>query len=78
MTREFYVIKNGNGLLVENWGYCYGPKVIYCKSPEWAMKFDKKEDAQERIQYFNQKKFKNVFNMTVVKIQENHFYKEIK
>jgi hypothetical protein len=50
----------------------------YCKSPEWAMKFDTEAKAKDRLDYFFKNKFHNLFEMKIVKIQETHFYKEIK
>ena len=77
MINEFYVIKNGKSLIVQSWTFAYAPNVIYCKSPEWAMKFDTFEKAKNRLNYFIKYKFKNIYGMMVVKIQNNNFYKEI-
>ena len=77
MANEFYVIKNGKGLIVQSWTFAYAPNVIYCKNPDWSMKFDSFEKAKNRLNYFIKNKFKNIYGMMVVKIQNNNFYKEI-
>lgn len=78
MTKEFFVIKNGKGLIVQTWNFAPKPFINYCKSPEWAMKFETEAKAKERLDYFFKNKFHNLFEMKIVKIQETHFYKEIK
>ena len=42
------------------------------------MKFDTEAKAKDRLDYFFKNKFHNLFEMKIVKIQETHFYKEIK
>ena len=36
MTKEFFVIKNGKGLIVQTWNFAPKPFINYCKSPEWV------------------------------------------
>lgn len=78
MTREFFVIKNQKGLLVQNWTFAPNSFITFCRSPEWAMKFETKEQTEKRLDYFAKNKFKNAFGLKITKIQENKFYKEIK
>ena len=78
MTREFFVIKNQKGLLVQNWTFAPNAFITFCRSPECAMKFETKEQAEKRLDYFAKNKFKNAFGLKINKIQENKFYKEIK
>lgn len=77
MKKEFFVIKNAKGLYIQSWSFAYStPNIIYCKSPEFAMKFDSKEKANERLTYFIKNKFKNT-GWKIVKVQEVHYFKEI-
>lgn len=78
MTREFLVIKNQKGQLVQNWTFAPNAFITFCRSPEWAMKFETKEQAEKRLDYFAKNKFKNAFGLKITKIQENKFYKEIR
>ena len=78
MTREFFVIKNQKGQLVQNWTFAPNAFITFCRTPEWAMKFETEAKAKDRLDYFFMNKFHNLFEMKVVKIQETHFYKEIK
>lgn len=78
MTREFIVIKNQKGQLVQTWTFSPNAFITYCRTPEWSMKFETKEQAEKRLDYFAKNKFKNAFGLKITKIQENKFYKEIK
>ena len=78
MTREFIVIKNQKGQLVQTWTFAPNAFITFCRSPEWAMKFETKEQAKKRLDYFAKNKFKNAFGLKITKIQENKFYKEIR
>ena len=78
MTREFIVIKNQKGQLVQTWTFAPNAFITYCRRPEWSMKFETKEQAEKRLDYFAKNKFKNAFGLKITKIQENKFYKEIK
>ena len=78
MTREFFVIKNQKGQMVQNWTFAPNAFITYCRTPEWAMKFETKEQAEKRLDYFAKNTFKNAFGLKITKIQENKFYKEIR
>ena len=78
MTREFLVIKNQKGQLVQTWTFAPNAFITYCRTPEWSMKFETKEQAEKRLDYFAKNKFKNAFGLKITKIQENKFYKEIR
>ena len=78
MTREFILIKNQKGQLVQTWTFAPNAFITYCRTTEWAMKFETKEQAEKRLDYFAKNKFKNAFGLKITKIQENKFYKEIK
>lgn len=78
MTRELFVIKNQKGLLVQNWTFAPNAFITFCRTTEWGMKFETKEQAEKRLDYFAKNKFKNAFVLKITKIQENKFYKEIK
>ena len=65
MTKEFFVIKNGKGLIVQNWTFAPKAFISYCKSPEWAMKFETEAKANDRLDYF----FKNKFTMLSLPIK---------
>ena len=78
MKREFFVIKNQKGQLVQNWTFAPNAFITYCRTTEWAMKFETKEQAEKRLDYFAKNKFKNAFGLKITKIQENKFYKEIR
>lgn len=78
MTREFFVIKNQKGQLVQTWTFAPNAFITFCRTTEWGMKFETKEQAEKRLDYFAKNKFKNAFVLKITKIQENKFYKEIK
>ena len=78
MTREFFVIKNQKGQLVQTWTFAPNAFITFCRTTEWAMKFETKEQAEKRLDYFAKNKFKNAFVLKITKIQENKFYKEIR
>ena len=78
MTREFIVIKNQKGQLVQTWTFAPNAFITFCRTPEWTMKFETKEKAEKRLDYFAKNKFKNAFGLKITKIQENKFYKEIR
>ena len=78
MTREFFVIKNQKGQLVQTWTFSLNAFITFCRTNEWSMKFETKEQAEKRLDYFAKNKFKNAFGLKITKIQENKFYKEIR
>ena len=78
MTREFFVIKNQKVQLVQTWTFAPNAFITFCRTTEWAMKFETKEQAEKRLDYFAKNKFKNAFGLKITKIQENKFYKEIR
>ena len=78
MTREFFVIKNQKGQLVQTWTFATNAFITFCRTNEWSMKFETKEQAEKRLDYFANNKFKNAFGLKITKIQENKFYKEIR
>ena len=78
MTREFFVIKNQKGLLVQTWTFAPNAFITFCRTTEWGMKFETKEQTEKRLDYFAKNKFKNAFGLKITKIQENKFYKEIR
>jgi hypothetical protein len=78
MTKEFFVIKNQKGQLVQTWTFAPNAFITFCRTFDWSMKFNNKEQAEKRLSYFFKNKFKNAFGLKITKIQENKFYKEIR
>lgn len=78
MTKEFFAIKNQKGQFVQTWTFAPNAFITFCRTPEWAMKFETKEKANERLNYFAKHKFRNASGLTITKIHEIHIYKEIK
>ena len=49
---EKYIILNTKtGKAVQNWCFAGKKHIIYCNSPDWAMKFETKESAESRRDY---------------------------
>ena len=47
-----FIIINLNGKAVQLWTFAHTPKahIIYCTSPEWAMKFDNEKSANRQCE----------------------------
>lgn len=51
---EKYIIVNPvTGKAVQNWCFAGKKHIIYCNSPEWSMKHEKKESAERTLKYLN-------------------------
>lgn len=77
MSEQFYIIENGNGKLVESWSFSYSGSIVFCQTPEWAIKFATKEQAQKRLDYLNKQNFANGKGLKITKLsKELKYYEE--
>ena len=52
---EKYIIvnpKTGKG--VQSWDFSEPKHIVYCRSPEWTMKFDKEDGARRSVKYLSE------------------------
>ena len=52
---EKYIIvnpKTGKG--VQSWDFSEPKHIVYCRSPEWTMKFDKEDGASRSVKYLSE------------------------
>ena len=72
-TIKFIILNVITGKAVQTWSFADKAHIVYCKSPEWAMKFETMEDAQKRVEYL-----KNNFpsqKLTAMKFTKTVTYK---
>lgn len=75
-----FVLKNNKGQYLQSWSFGSHPSLIWCKSYEWAMKFQTQKKAAERMLWtmFPDNKFKPC-NIKIVEVttQVNYIEKGI-
>jgi hypothetical protein len=70
---EKYIILNTRtGKAVQNWSFADKKHIVYCNSPEWAMKWDNEKSANERKEYL-EKNFPGQI-LTVMKMTKTVSY----
>lgn len=67
-----FLIMNPKGEPVQTWTFAWKPLIIFCKSFDWAMKFDTEEAAKSRLAYLmsGRNKFCNNKGLHVVRVTE--------
>ena len=45
---KYIIVCPKNGKAVQNWSFADRKHIVYCNSPEWAMKWDNEKSANER------------------------------
>ena len=66
---KYIIVNPATGKAVQNWSFADKKHILYCTSPEWAMKFADEESANRRVDFL--KKNFNVQNLTVLKVTFN-------
>ena len=49
--RKFIIVSPKTGKPVQNWTFAGKKHILYCQTPEWAMKHEKEEDANKTLVY---------------------------
>ena len=49
----FIIVNTATGKPVQNWSFAGKKHILYCVSPEWAMKHDDAEAAGRTLDYLN-------------------------
>ena len=68
---KFIIVSTKNGRAVQSWSFAFSG-VVYCRTPEWAMKFDSEESAQD-TKKFLEKNFPKE-KLTVMKLTTTMSY----
>lgn len=68
---KFIIVSTKNGRAVQSWSFAFAT-VVYCKTPEWAMKFENEESAQD-TKKFLEKNFPKE-RLTVMKLTTTMSY----
>lgn len=63
---KFIIVSTKHGRAVQSWSFAFSGTVAYCRTPEWAMKFDSEESAQD-TKKFLEKNFPKE-KLTVMKL----------
>lgn len=48
---KYIIVCPKNGKAVQNWSFADRKHIIYCSSPEWAMKWDDEDSAKRRMEF---------------------------
>ena len=48
---KYIIVCPKNGKAVQNWSFADRKHIIYCSSPEWAMKWDDEDSAKCRMEF---------------------------
>jgi hypothetical protein len=48
---KYIIVCPKNGKAVQNWSFADRKHIIYCSSPEWAMKWDEEDSAKRRMEF---------------------------
>lgn len=48
---KFIIVNTKSGKAVQNWSFAERKHIIYCSSPEWAMKWDEEDSAKRRMEF---------------------------
>ena len=51
---KYIIVCPKNGKAVQTWSFADRKHIIYCTSPEWAMKWDDEESANKRKAYLEE------------------------
>lgn len=69
---KYIIVCPKNGKAVQNWSFADRKHIIYCSSPEWAMKWDDEDSAKRRMEFLKANfpgqeltVLKVTFNMTI-------------
>ena len=49
--RKFIIVSPKTGKPVQNWTFAGKKHILYCQTPEWAMKHENEEDANKTLEY---------------------------
>lgn len=70
---KYIIVCPKNGKAVQTWSFADRKHIIYCNSPEWAMKWDDEESANKRKAYLEEN-FPGQ-TLTVMKVTKETTYK---
>lgn len=70
---KYIIVCPKNGKAVQTWSFADRKHIIYCTSPEWAMKWDDEESANKRKAYLEEN-FPGQ-TLTVMKVTKETTYK---
>lgn len=48
---KYIIVCPKNGKAIQNWSFADRKHIIYCSSPEWAMKWDDEDSAKRRMEF---------------------------
>lgn len=48
---KFIIVNTKTGKPVQNWSFAERKHIVYCVTPEWAMKWDKEDSAKRRMEF---------------------------
>jgi len=48
---KYIIVCPKNGKAVQNWSFADRKHIIYCSSPEWAMKWEEEDSAKRRMEF---------------------------
>ena len=48
---KFIIVNTKTGKPVQNWSFAERKHIVYCVTPDWAMKFDKEDSAKRRMEF---------------------------
>lgn len=48
---KYIIVNPKTGKAVQSWSFAERKHILYCTNPEWAMKFDKEDGAQNILDY---------------------------
>lgn len=68
MVNTFFVIENQKGKLVQSWSFSYSGSIVFCQTPEWALKFQTIESAKKRMDWLNKQHFQNGKGLKITKL----------
>ena len=66
---KFIIVNTKTGKPVQNWSFAERKHIVYCVSPEWAMKWDEEDSAKRRMEFLKANFPDN--ELTVLRITSN-------
>lgn len=48
---KFIIVNTKTGKPVQNWSFAERKHIVYCVTPEWAMKWDEEDSAKHRMEF---------------------------
>ena len=48
---KFIIVNTKTGKPVQNWSFADRKHIVYCVSPEWAMKWDDEDSVKRRMEF---------------------------